>query len=119
MSNLYGSARDTASFPDSKKSNTYYMIGNRIVKVHTMATDIKEDFVFLMSDPEAAVYGCHYNGQRWTLDRKLYIAEYNEHVSTPSDPAKPNVFGFNSMLTVEDDHPVAKLLTMYELVGAV
>lgn len=103
----------------SNNGGTYYMLGNSIVAVHEHPTTIKEDYTFLISSPVANVVGMHFNKNRWMLKRDEYIKEYDEYISQPHGKEDHKPFGFGSMVSVTEDHPLIKTIMMYELIGAV
>lgn len=103
----------------SSTDATYYMLGNNIVAVHENATTIKEDYVFLISSPDANVVGMHFNKNRWMLQRDEYIREYDEYIAQPHSEDNHKPFGFGSMVSVTEDHPLVKVILMHELIGAV
>lgn len=92
--------------------DTFYLTGDVIVQSFEMATSINDDFEWIKADKNNQVVGRHFNGTRWTLDRKSLLKL--------DDP--DTVISFDSIMEhlinlTPEDH-LTKVVEMYELMNA-
>lgn len=92
--------------PIARDSRTYYLIGNKIVAVFDMATDMSMDKEFLESNPTGVITGTHRNHERWMIDNTKPISEWviNNFIEY--------------LIIIDEDHPISKIVEMYKLIGA-